>query len=70
MPDGPRIKAWYAIGSFQESGSFAVLLLGEDMNQVDMIVHPDYERQGIGSQIMQNLQNAIQPRTSLVAFVV
>ena len=27
---------------------------------VDMIVHPDYQTQGIGSQIMQNLQNAMQ----------
>jgi ribosomal protein S18 acetylase RimI-like enzyme len=27
---------------------------------VDRIVHLDYQRQGIGSQIMQNLQNAMQ----------
>ena len=27
---------------------------------VDMIVHPDYQKKGIGTKIMQNLQSAMQ----------
>jgi len=27
---------------------------------VDMVVHPEYQTRGVGSQIMQNLQNAMQ----------